>query len=85
VPREVGEERLKKVQEFQRRISIEKNSAFIGRTVMVLVEGESKRGGLYTGRTPCNRVVNLNGISGMIGDEVEVPIVKVTANSLRGG
>lgn len=85
VPREVGEERLKRVQEFQGRISLEKNAAFIGRTVMVLVEGESKKGGLYTGRTPCNRVVNLKGISGMIGNEVEVPILTVTANSLRGG
>jgi len=85
VPQEVREERLRRVQEFQSRISLEKNAVFIGRTVNVLVEGESKKGGLYTGRTPCNRVVNITGISGMIGHEVEVPILTVTANSLRGG
>jgi tRNA-2-methylthio-N6-dimethylallyladenosine synthase len=51
----------------------------------VLVEDRSKNSvEEVTGRTRTNKIVNFRGSSDMIGDLVEVEIVKGYANSLKG-
>ncbi|MDH4227337.1 MAG: tRNA (N6-isopentenyl adenosine(37)-C2)-methylthiotransferase MiaB [Deltaproteobacteria bacterium] len=78
--------RLEEIQTLQRAISFEKSRALEGKTVKVLVEGESKvSADDLTGRSPCSRAVNFPKAKGIAaGDEVGVRIEKAYANSLRG-
>jgi tRNA-2-methylthio-N6-dimethylallyladenosine synthase len=52
-------ERLRRLQELQAAHTRDRLSAFVGRSVKVLVEGRSSRDpGMLSGRTPCNKTVN---------------------------
>jgi tRNA-2-methylthio-N6-dimethylallyladenosine synthase len=59
--------------------------AMIGSRQRVLIDGPSKRNpGELAGRTENNRVVNLAGDAGRIGEFVEVEITEAKSHSLRG-
>jgi len=84
VPKEIGERRLRELQTFQKKITQQKNKAYEGKTVQVLVEGKSKNClEESTGRTRTNRIVNFPGIFAP-GRLVNVRIVQAYAHSLRG-
>src|SRR5262249_40524413 len=56
---EIKTERLMKLQELQQRVQTHRYSRYLGRTVEVLVEGESARSNQdYYGHTRCSKVVN---------------------------
>ena len=59
VPPDVKQERLDRLQQLQRRMTLERNRSFVGSIQEVLVEGVSKRGDQLYGRTSGNRVVEL--------------------------
>ena len=85
----VGEEeksrRLASLQELQREITDEKNRRLIGTIADVFIEGPSKNNSNeLTGRTSCNRVVNLKAPLELEGSIVDVLITDAYANSLRG-
>jgi tRNA-2-methylthio-N6-dimethylallyladenosine synthase len=82
VPAEAKDERLHAVLELQRRIALEENEARIGATVLVLVEGRTRRGALY-GRADDHRTVVFFGNAG-IGDFVKVRIEAASAAALVG-
>ncbi len=85
VPEEVKSVRLEELQALQRKITLEKNEALAGRTLEVLVEGGSKNNpGEFSGRTPCNRVVNFSADGVAPGDIIDVFITEGYQNSLRG-
>jgi tRNA-2-methylthio-N6-dimethylallyladenosine synthase len=85
VSRELAFERLARLQNYQKSITVEYNKAMEGRLEEVLVEDRSKNSGEeMTGRTRTNKIVNFQGSSNMIGSFVEVEIVKGCANSLKG-
>jgi tRNA-2-methylthio-N6-dimethylallyladenosine synthase len=84
VPKEIGERRLRELQTFQKKITQQKNKAYEGKTVQVLVEGKSKNcPEESTGRTRTNRIVNFPGIFAP-GRLVNVRIFQAYAHSLRG-
>ncbi len=57
----------------------------LGTTQRILVEGTSRKNIMeLSGRTENNRVVNFEGKPEMIGKFVDVEIVDVYTNSLRG-
>jgi len=85
VSRELAFERLACLQQYQKSITIENNKSMEGRLEEVLVEDRSKNSGEeMTGRTRTNKIVNFQGSPDMIGNFVEVEIVKGYANSLKG-
>jgi tRNA-2-methylthio-N6-dimethylallyladenosine synthase len=85
VPEEVGRERLKILQDFQKKITRKKNRETEGRLERVLVEGRSQKNPMeIMGRTRSNRIVNFPGEMELVGQEVLVKIEKGFANSLRG-
>ncbi|MBZ0274331.1 tRNA (N6-isopentenyl adenosine(37)-C2)-methylthiotransferase MiaB [bacterium] len=62
-----------------------KMSAFVGRTVEILVEGhDTDRPGRVLGRTSCNRAVHVDAPGAKIGDFLKVSIERAMANSLAG-
>ena len=84
VPLETAARRLSRLQTRQQEITLERNRAWEGREVEVLVEGPAKRGALMSGRTPHNKVVNFPGPPELTGRLARVRVVKAWTNSLRG-
>ncbi len=84
VDERVSARRLTELQALQKEITLAANRALEGRVVEVLVEGPAKRGGLLTGRTPTNKVVNFRGDEDLIGRLVEVVVEAGWTNSLQG-
>jgi tRNA-2-methylthio-N6-dimethylallyladenosine synthase len=80
----IREARLERVLEFQKEISIRTNRTFKGTKQEVLVDGHSKRGGMLSGRTRGNKVVNFTGPDSLIGALVSVHITDTLVNSLTG-
>ncbi len=82
---EVKRERLKILQDIQKKITRKKNRDAEGKLEWVLVEGRSQKDPTeIMGRTRSNRIVNFPGDLGLIGGTVLVRIEKGFANSLRG-
>jgi tRNA-2-methylthio-N6-dimethylallyladenosine synthase len=76
--------RLTALQQLQKAITLKKNKRLEGRKVEILVEGESKKGGQLTGRTPTNKIVNFSNNNSIIGEIVKVTIKRAFVNSLYG-
>jgi len=78
-------DRLARLHAKQKAIQERRNRAWVGREVVVLVEGPSKRDpGDWCGRTPENRRVNFAGPSAP-GRMERVRIIGSSAYALRGG
>ncbi len=77
----------------QAAISLEDNRQFVGKTVEVLVEGQSKKTtrrdgwddiAQLTGRTNCDRIVVFGGPDRLVGQFVKVVIEDCSAVTLFG-
>ncbi len=77
-------DRLNRLQELQRGITLRKNRDLVGQNVEVLVEGISKRGQQLTGKTEANKVINFKGEIECINTLVNVEIKRASFNSLWG-
>ena len=88
VPEVVKGDRFGTLMEVQREFTLAKNKALVGSTQEVLVEGFSKKShNQLTGRTPCNKIVNIaDGADGMarVGQILPVRIVEAFSHSLLG-
>ena len=66
------------------RVTAARSARLAGQTVEVLVDGTSRRSpGELSGRTRCNRVVNVAGEGTTVGDVVTVRVTDVMPHSLR--
>ena len=85
VPEESKKRRLHEVLKLQDEISLRKNTAAIGTTEEILIEGKAKlKQGQFMGRTRKNKIVNLFGAEDQIGRLARVRITGATSNSLSG-
>jgi len=86
VPDAVKAERNTRILEVATRVGAARSRALEGRVVDILVEGVSrKHAHEATGRTPCNRVVNLDPEGrDLTGEVVPVRIRQALPHSLRG-
>lgn len=63
VPLALKKERLNRLFALQEEISLEENQRLVGRSLPVLLAGPSRKDpGVASGRTPCNRLVNVHGV-----------------------
>ncbi len=76
--------RLKELQDLQKEKTLLRNKLLEGRTEKVLVDGISKRGGQYSGRTKTNKIINFNCNYNIIGNLVNVKVKRAFINSLQG-
>jgi tRNA-2-methylthio-N6-dimethylallyladenosine synthase len=76
--------RLYTLQNLQKAITLKKNEALIGRELEILVDGYSKKGGQFTGRTGSNKIVNFICDNNYIGNIIKVKIKQASVNSLGG-
>ncbi len=67
----------------QKDITFERNLAYEGKVVEVLVE-EEKEDGSFVGRTRTNKLVHLEGRNNLLGEIVNVEITKANRFSLEG-
>lgn len=85
VPREVKEDRLRRVIELQDRIIREDSPRYVGTTQEILIEGaHPKRRGVMSGRTDGFRPVSIESETLEIGDWVDVQITDSEAHWLYG-
>lgn len=78
-------ERMQRLLALQRDISVENNRRFLGKTIRVLADGQSrKRPELLTGRSSENMLVEFAGFPDLIGTFVDVHITE-THNGLVTG
>lgn len=85
VAADVAAERLTRLLDLQTRIQRELNEELVGRELEVLLEGRNRRG-QATGRTPCNRVLHLEGETADLpaGRYVLARVTRGLPNSLVG-
>jgi len=83
IPEALANERLARLLELQETLQIEGNRALEGRRFEVLIEGTDRKG-QSRGRTPCNRIVHIQGggRESVPGSYVRVRIVRGLPNSL---
>jgi tRNA-2-methylthio-N6-dimethylallyladenosine synthase len=86
IPLEVKAARNSRLLETANRVAAERSRRLQGRTVDVLVDGQSRKSAEeLSGRTRCNRVVNFQADPDVVlGDVVPVRITDVLPHSLRG-
>jgi tRNA-2-methylthio-N6-dimethylallyladenosine synthase len=85
VPPAVASARLARLLERQQEIQRRLHREFEGRIVEVLVEGRDRQGRRASGRTPCNRVTNIDGPEELgAGTFAPVLVERGFPNSLRG-
>ena len=84
VPQEVAVERMQRLVEAVQRQAHERAQRFVGRSLEVLVEGESRTDpSRLRGRSRHNRVVNFDGVA-RAGELVPVDITSATSQTLTG-
>jgi tRNA-2-methylthio-N6-dimethylallyladenosine synthase len=85
ISEELKIKRLEEIIALQQQLSLESNKRDIGKTVIALVEGVSKRSDQHLyGRNSQNKVCVFPKKNYKIGDYVEVKITKCTAGTLLG-
>jgi len=71
--------------EVQSEIALRKNQEMVGKVYEVLVEGESKNNkDLLTGRTDSNKIVHFEGDKSLVGNFVNIKIIKAQTYFLFG-
>ncbi len=77
--------RFERLLALQNEVNLEKNRAFVGKILSVLVEGESKTDKTrLTGRSESNRLVHFYGDHALIGQTVQVKITEGDLHALFG-
>ncbi len=76
--------RLKVLQDLQKEKTLLRNKRLEGKTEEILVDGLSKRGTQYSGRTNTNKIINFYSKNNIIGDIVKVKVNRAFINSLHG-
>ena len=85
IPEEEKGRRLQVLQQFQRKIQLEKHARLVGREFEVLVDGMSRRDReALAGRTTQNKIVNFTGPPELLGRLVQVRVTHYSPNSLQG-
>jgi tRNA-2-methylthio-N6-dimethylallyladenosine synthase len=84
IPMEIKKARNNRMLEVQREVSLAEHERVIGSQVRVLVEGHAKTGSKLSARTEGDQIVLLDGPESLIGQLVDVRIVKASALSLTG-
>lgn len=85
IPFEVKRERLKRLNDALNEISRELNEQLRGKTVEVLVEGESKTNpDMLSGRTRTNKLVHFKGPKDLIGSFVDVLVTEPMTWFIKG-
>ncbi len=85
IPDSEKSQRMQRLLALQREIAVENNQRFIGRTLTVLCDGESrKRPGNMTGRSSENILVEFAGTLDLIGTFVKIKVTESHNNMVCG-
>ncbi len=81
VPEEKKTERIVRLNTLQKEISLNKNKAYVGRKVEILIENVSSD--MVRGRTDSNKIVTLNNDNLKVGDLTTVKIIYASPHALK--
>ncbi len=83
LPYQAKLERLDRLQGLQRQMTLKRNRSFAGTFQEILIEGKSRRGEQFYGRTGGNRMVHCPADPFLVGSLVTVRITKAEQNYLQ--
>ncbi len=88
MPDQIGEEvrgrRMQALLDLQDKMAAKCAAPYLGKTVPVLVDGKSKNGELYSGRTPTNKLVHFEGEPEDVGEVFMMTIDRAEPYALYG-
>ncbi len=85
IPEEIKKRRLQEIVDLQQKLSLERTQRFVGQTVEVLIEKESKKSSAHwAGRNSQNTMVVFPKENYKIGDFVNIKIESCTSATLIG-
>ncbi len=84
IPLEIKQDRLQRLQSLQNRITLEKNQEKVGQVLEVLVEGPSRQGESYFGKSSQNHTVHFDADENDVGSILKLKIIHAGPNSLIG-
>lgn len=84
IDKAVASERIGRLIDLQEKITAEKLQSFVGTVQDVLVDGQSARRKMYTGKSGRNISVNFAGDESIVGTVQEIEITATASNTLRG-
>lgn len=84
VPEEEKKRRLQHLNQVVRESALQQNRLLLGSVEEAMVESYDEKRGNLKGRTRGNKIVHFEGNPRLIGQIVEVKVMDVTPNSLRG-
>jgi len=76
--------RLDHLQKVQMEITRQENEKLVGTVQEILIEGVSRKGGQFFGRTSGNRIVNVTAPASLAGEFVRVRITEARQTSVIG-
>jgi tRNA-2-methylthio-N6-dimethylallyladenosine synthase len=82
VPEATKTGRIVRLNSLQKQISLEKNQAYVGKTVSILIEEASAK--VTRGRTDSNKIVTLEAPGAKPGDLIDVAITYASPHALKG-
>jgi tRNA-2-methylthio-N6-dimethylallyladenosine synthase len=82
LPLEEKKRRVHEVERIQKEIQTERNAVFLGQTLEVLIEGESR--GKWYGRTRNNKLLHISSEAALAGQLVEAKVTQTSPWSLQG-
>ncbi|MBF2053675.1 MAG: tRNA (N6-isopentenyl adenosine(37)-C2)-methylthiotransferase MiaB [Candidatus Sericytochromatia bacterium] len=80
----VKKERLNHLNQVVREVALQQNRRHLGSIQEVMVESYDEKRGNLKGRTRGNKIVHFEGNPRLIGQIVQIKVMDVTPNSLRG-
>tara|TARA_Y200000002_G_scaffold265774_1_gene220825 strand:- start:172 stop:597 length:426 start_codon:yes stop_codon:yes gene_type:complete len=85
IPEQIKKSRLQEIVDLQQKHSLYRTSSYVGKTVRVLIEKESKKSkDQWSGRNEQNTVVVFDKKNFKVGDFVDVLITDCTSATLIG-
>jgi tRNA-2-methylthio-N6-dimethylallyladenosine synthase len=82
VPEATKTGRIVRLNSLQKQISLEKNQAYVGKTVSILIEEANAK--VTRGRTDSNKIVTLEAPGAKPGDLIDVAITYASPHALKG-
>ncbi len=84
VPLEIAQERLQKLQDFQKVLSLENNQSYVGKIKGVLIENKTPQANSWKGRIAENTAIEVIGDGIKEGDLLDVIVKGSTPHGLFG-
>ena len=84
VPKHIKNKRLQYIMNLQKKINLEENEKYLGKTLSIIQEGKAGKNNTYMGRTINNKLIIFQSQEKLNGSFLKVKVNKVSPGPLYG-